>query len=394
MNPDDQKEFIAKAIALQSEIGRENSEAASALRGLLMQPVAMWTQRVKSDARLRTPAMVTTIASLSRDYMNKLPSRARELAELAVAIGQNLDQSQDEFRALHALEDAYRCLSSALAACGDFQSALGMLTEAEGYVRESWVDEPLRRGTINHARSIVLRQLGRPIEARACVAVAKAAFAAYGDMRLLAESLYVEGMLLYSDGQHASARELFERVAEVMRFSKDHHMEGGAWLGVGHCYNNMGDEARALGAWAKARAIFRRIGAECELIRANAAIGRVMVRRGDVEQGLASLREALRACEDLEMRGDSVDIGLEIVEILVARDLGEDGEIAELCQRLATQALAAGLATQAATAIGILRRAVQDGRADAGLAADVRRFVGDIKVYPLMQFRPGGEIPG
>lgn len=391
MKPIDHEEFITKAIALQSEIDREDSAAARSLSVLLTQSVTSWSRRVQLDDHLCTPAMALRVVDLSRANMNKLPARARELAELAVEISQHLDEN--DYRALQAREQAYRCLSSALACCGDFESALRILDAAELCIQESWVDEDLCRGRINHARSIIHRQLGQPAEARRCISLAKASFTEYGDMRLLAESLYVEGMLTYNEGQHVNARQLFERVAEVMRFSKDEHMEGGAWLGIGHCYNNEGDESRALQAWAKARAIFKRIGAECELIRANAAIGRVMVRRGDVEDGLASLWEAVRACDELEMRGDVVDLGLEIVEIMVAGD-GDSAEIAALCQRLATSAHAAGMAAQAATAIGMLRRAVADGRADAALAADVRRFVSDVKVYPDMQFRPSGGIMG
>ncbi len=373
--------------ALRDYVDRARSEdelALALLEELLSQGADSWRAFAAADARFRRVAVVRRLIDLTQTAYRSHPARAMELAKLAVDIGEMIPQ--DGAEATRTLCVAWRKYANAAAALGDNLEALRALDLADSTIG-FWPDRDREAATNDLARAVVCRNVGRYEQAATLLANAKLVFARYRDRKLYADAAYAEASLMYSTQNYSKARAIFEPLIDEMRALGDREMEALLHHAIGHCHAHEGDANGAIARWANAKMLFQRCRMHTEKVRITQAIGRLRIRQGDTEAGLADLREAEEQFEEFAMRGDAIDVGLEIVETL--HDIGDtDAEIVERCQQLVPRAEAAGMARQSAVALAYLRRAARDGQLTTDLIRHVRHFITDVKLYPNLQFDP------
>jgi tetratricopeptide (TPR) repeat protein len=375
-------EYIEKAQS-------EDDLALALLDELLSEPAESWRAFVAADPRFRRVAIVRRIIDLTQSAYRSHPARAMELARLAVDIAEMIPS--DGMEATRTLCIAWRKYANAAAKLGDYLEAKRALDLADSNIGY-WPDADREAATNNLARAIVYRYLARYEEAADLLATAKRVFRKYGDQKLYADSVYTEALLHYSINDYPKARSIFTPLVEQMRLAGDREMEAGLHFMIGHCHAHEGDEASAINCWARAKVLFDRCRMHSDKARMTQAIGRMRIRRGEIECGLADLREAEAAFEEFAMRGDAIDVGLEIVEALHDHGGSENaGEIVERCRQLISRAEAAGLARQSAVAIAYLHKAAKDGELTADFVRHVRHFLADVKLYPNLEFDPRGS---
>lgn len=380
--------FVPRGFdALRDYVDHARSEddlALALLEELLSESADSWRAFVAADSRFRRVAVVRRILELTQVAYRSHPARALELARLAVDIVEMIPQDSPDVTRTCCV--AWRKYANAASGLGDYMEAQRALDLADANIG-FWPDRDREAATNNLARAIVCRYLGRYEQAALLLADAKAVFARYHDRKLYADAVYTEALLMYSSRDYGKARAIFAPLVEEMRALGDREMEAGLHYIIGHCHAHDGEADSAIRRWAMAKVLFERCGMHSDKARITQAIGRLRIRQGDIEGGLADLREAEEAFEEFAMRGDAIDVGLEIVEAL--HDDGDaTDEIIERCQQLVPRAEAAGMARQSAVALAHLRRAARDGLLTADLIRHVRHFLSDVKFYPHLEFDP------
>src|SRR5205085_3887625 len=96
-----------------------------------------------------------------------------------------------------------------------------------------------------------------------------------------------------------------------------------------------------------------------EATRAEHGAGLLMIVKGQVNAGIAYLRNARRSFAEYGLPEEAAICGLEIVEVLVER--GDATEGSQLAQQIAAEVASAGLSDRAVTALHRLNDQILEG---------------------------------
>lgn len=382
----ERKSGVAWLRDYEHELTDEKAVAAIIVPHLLAQPPNRWRAVVAADDRIRTPRVVMAVLEAAQRMFYGSPVRAHELASLAVDVAELADDCEAAWR---ARATAYRKLATALEGLGRYTDALQVLDVAETCVSPIWPDANYEFALVEYGRAYVLRAMGRVIEARRKIGPAAETFLEYGQRKQWADARHLEGVILFSEGKPQAAMEVFTSMLDEMRAAGDDVLEAGCHHNIGHCHRAAGRFEEAINAWARAAELFERARAHGETVRLRWGIGKLLVETGEFDRGLAALRDAEAGFNELAMAGESILIGLDIVELL-SGEPNHAEEVITRCRSLARRARGAGMPRQSEIALAYLRKAAMDsrGRVEADVVRHVRQFLEDIEVYPSLRFAP------
>ena len=121
-----------------------------------------------------------------------------------------------------------------------------------------------------------------------------------------------------------------------------------------------------------------------QVLRSELALGRILLKRGRVEPGIAHLRRVRAQFLEQELVEEAGLCGLEIVEADLGRGAAREAEA--LARQIVSDFIAARLNGRAVTAVGYLSEAIAARKASAVTVDDVRRFIHTLRSDPDAEF--------
>jgi tetratricopeptide (TPR) repeat protein len=371
-------EFAATARKLQHE--REQS-AEIVARLLRETPKEKWPALAQRE-ELRNSGALEVLSQECLDRRHSAPLDALAIARIATTIADEVSDYPPvvlaQLRA-HAWKDLGQVLNNISRA----DDALGAVEHADAVLADF--------GTLAHDRAIVrlvraclLQDVQRYDEAVALLEECKSVFRDHGDQRRFLICGVAEGALLHRMGHFREAREAFFLLLDEAEKANDHESLASLHNNIGHSSVELGDFDTAEKHLAYAIEILRSLGEPLRVARAELARGRLIVRRGEIDRGIAHLR----ATRDQFLRHRLVEeaglCALDVVEALLTRGAALEAE--QLARTVVAEFTSAQLSTRAITALGYLTEAISARKASPATAANVRQYIDALRSEPERVF--------
>jgi tetratricopeptide (TPR) repeat protein len=247
-----------------------------------------------------------------------------------------------------------------------------------------------RYSVLAHDRAIVrfnlamsLQELDQFEESRLILAECKQVFDDHSDTRNVILCAFAEGILLQRLRLPREARETY---LLLFASAKDMDTETRAALhrAIGICSIELGDFREAELNLIHAVDLNTTLGQRMEALKAETGLGRLYLRRGDVERATTHLRPVRREFLRHGLTEEAGICGLEIVEGLLV--LGRASTAEMLARRIISEFTAAGLNRRAIAALGYLTEALTANRASATLVTQVREYIVSLRTSPERDF--------
>ena len=334
---------------------------------------------------LRTIGAIGYLGGVFNELLVTDPKRAQALAELEVSLSENLlSHAYGPVAVVQARSYAWRDLGIAFRALGRLEASLDAFASAERDLSE--------HGALAHdlafvhlSVAITLQEMERFDEARTLIAKSKFVFIEHGDDKRLVLATFTEGVLLQRMKNFREAREayllLLQSSAEM-----DSPVLAAVHRVIGLCSIELGDFVDAETNLVRAIRLNQQLGQGIEVIRGQAALGRLLVRRGHAAEAITYLRPIRREFLRHGLIEEAGICGLEIVEGMLALQNFSAAE--PLARKIIAEFMRADLNKRAVTALGYLQEAIASSRASARLVSSVREYIVSLRTSPERDFLP------
>lgn len=283
------------------------------------------------------------------------------------------------------LARAWKERSNALRVLGDYPRALEALEHADATVA-NLAAAAIDRGSHSYTRAIVLFRMGQLERALLSVQAAVAVFLDYGDFRRYGHAQMLEAAVLFESGRYREARDMCLGLIKQTQIDNDLDATARLFNNIANCYAELGDLNSASTFFLQAMHLYKRLGIESETIRVRWSMGRIFVRKGEIDEGLSRLRQAQAEFEAASQTTDAALVALDIAEALLG--IGEFDQVVTLARQLVNRFLVAEMKPSAIAAVEYLQRASEERVARPLLAGAIRTYLEKLPVNPQLEFDP------
>lgn len=374
------QEFAETARRLQ----QERTAAAGVVTKLLDEtPRDRWPA-LAERGDLQTCGALETLGNAVAHILGRDPQHARAIAELAVSIAEAIGERAYPAPILAQLRaHAWKDLGKALLYLGKQEEALRAVENADARIAAY--------GSLAHDQAIVglvraeaLQQMDRYDEAFAVLAESRRVFRDHGDDRRLLLAGIAEGVLLHRLRKYREAREAYLLLLASMQDTMDKDSAACLHNVIGHCSVELGDFDAAEAYLTRAMALFTELGQTLQAAKANLARGRMFIRQGRVNRGIAHLQRIRAQFIRADLVEEAGLCGLEIVDGMLLRNDAE--EAVQLARQIIGEFAAATLNKRAIVALGYLEQAITARRASVNTVAQVREYIVSLRMTPEREF--------
>jgi len=361
--------FAAAAARLESERGETADVVARQLRDT---PQSEWPRLAESKA-LRNNAALEQLSDEVRKRLERNPTEALAIAEVAAAIAETLPAStypplviaQIRSTALRDRANALRYLGRLDEAYDAIETAESRLSEFPAAVHD--------RAIIWLVKAMILAQMDHFDEAERMITAASVIFADVNDSARFLQAGVVHGNLLGRQKRYAEAENLFRDLLKIAVSSRDVETEARLHNNLGHCAVSAGDYAAANVHFSESIARFTDLGLRAEVPRTNLGAAQVLIGKHQIDAGLVRLEEARGSFVALKMFGEAGLCALRIIEVLI--DRGDTARARALTGAVIDEFAAAGVDLRAVQAIELLQSTIDADGATAEAVRTVHEFV-------------------
>jgi tetratricopeptide (TPR) repeat protein len=204
-------------------------------------------------------------------------------------------------------------------------------------------------------RATIFAKRERAADGAALARQAAAVFRDYGDdFREMSANLAEGGCRLVAGAVHDAAA-VFERLIGVARVTGQRNILAYALQDAGISYTAAGEYKKAMSYLTAAYALFDELGLTTEKARAMWQVGSLLVRCGELSEGIPSLAASREELRELGLTGDAALATLEWAEARLAA--GQPEGVAEACRAIRPIFQLAGLSQKANTALACVDQA-------------------------------------
>jgi tetratricopeptide (TPR) repeat protein len=381
-------ETISNLRMFSAVMAVEEESAKKAVAELLGQPRSSWPSAITNRLELHSPSAVSALVAASETAIDRDPSEAVALAEVATRIAQMLKSDSRSGDSIpRAIGVAWRQYAYAEFYVGEFSVAWDAVSKSQAAFESCTVsDYDLARLSI--VRGLILSAQGHYEEATAEARRAAAVFDAFGDGQRSASARLAEAYALIEQLRYQDAFVILSTVEREYCTEIDNWARAMLAMNLGICQAELGAVAEALDHYSIAAAIFDEIGSPVEAARVRhnvACLLAIQGRLGDAKTRFRSLRTEFRK---LGMGNMAVSADLELAEILLAENSHDEAEA--LCAAAVEQFQRTGLSgtTQGMVALSFLREAAVQRRATPQAARHVRQYLERLPKEPQLLFAP------
>ncbi len=382
----DTEEEERAVLAFAARSRQEYVDARAALAPVLKDSVAFVRERVERQEQYRTAGAVRILAESANETCERSPLHARNLADAAVAIAEQLRESsypRDSVRLLRSL--AWKERANAMRFLAEYPAALDALDHAEREIAHLG-SHTYEFASLAYIRAVVLTYTDRLQEATVKAVESAEIFAAYGDTQWWMRARSVEAGVLFYRREFAQAARAFE---QLLAFAVDRNDEVEAArqsYNLAICYLELGDATSAAPLLFDARRTYVQRGIQTELVRTDWKIGLLSRVSGRLDESIRQFRATKGAAEGLSLQAEAANITLDLIESLLL--VGQPREVPSLCAEVLRYFRRDGKLRQALTAVAFLREAATAGTVRVSTVQHVRRFVQQLERQPQLIFSP------
>src|SRR6185436_7909025 len=268
------------------------------------------------------------LQELSRQVVarsDSVPLEFLAIAGLAVAIADSLPRQGREEAVADLRAQAWKDLSVVYRYLARFSDSLAAIDRADAIV-QPFAGLKHQSAILQLARAGTLDEAGRHDAAMALIHAARSAFRQFGDTRRLYLCGILEGAILQHSGRHRDAVVLYESLLEDVRGRNDPDLEATLHNNAGHALVELAEFTAADEHLGQAAALFDRLGRPLKVAGTQLARGRMLVRRGHVEDGLVQLHSARGQFLSRNLVEEAGLCGLDIVEAHLSRGAAIEAE--------------------------------------------------------------------
>jgi tetratricopeptide (TPR) repeat protein len=380
IDPARMQEFAETARELQ----RERAEAKDLVERVLKETPAEEWPALAERAELQTSGALEKLGNMVAQVLGRDPRHARAVAELAVSIAEGIPETAYPAPIVAQLQaHAWKDLAKAMLYLGNFAEALAATDHAEARL--------VRFGSLVHDHAIVglvraetLQQVDRFDEALATLEESKRIFRDHRDDRRLLLARTAEGVLLHRLRRYREAREVYLSLLPSTNDSTERDSVACLYNVIGHCSVELGDYDAAESYLTRAALLFNELGHSLQAAKAEFGRGRMFIRSGDVDRGIAHLRPIRSQFLRAGLIEEAGICGLQIVEALLLRD--DTSEAVALSRQIIAEFTSASLSKRAISALGYLEEAIAAHRATTTTVAHVRDYILSLQTCPEREF--------
>lgn len=375
-------ERLAEFLAIQKRLERERAAAATLDNLLHTTPTRRWPVLAERPD-LQTCGTLERLGKLVADEVGRDPQRAQAIAELAVSLAEAIPaHAYPPMMTAHVRAHAYKDLSTTRRLLGHNQESLDILTRAEEQLGDFGALEH-DRAIIRFSRAVTLQELHRYSESMTLLVACREVFRVHKDERRVMLCGLAEGILLQRLGKFRESRETYLLLLAGTNMTDEDR--AALHKAIGLCSIELSHFADAEANLTRAIALFRELGQPMEGLKAQAGLGRLAIRKGDVEHGIAYLRPIRRLFLQNSLTEEAGICALEIIEGMLK--LRKAAEAEQLARLVIHEFTSAGLNARAISALGYLTEALAARNATPALAGNVREYILSLRTEPEREFR-------
>jgi tetratricopeptide (TPR) repeat protein len=367
-------------------LAAEDEEAEALLAQYLAAPARTAWKTLAAKRRYRTGGVVRRLIGHAQDLCRKEPLDALTFADAAVSIAESLPENAYTARAVYELRgSAWRARANALNFLGRFDEALEDCKRAERAYRE--LRSPgLGLATVAYLRGCIYFEQQRYTEALLSAETAERGFSHLGQDERQMWAVNLRANIAFEQRRLDTALVLFRQVYDYGEGLRDAGWIARGSHALGSCHLERGDLSEASLQFHTALKLFRQIGEQTEVARAEWGIALLFVRSGKINDGIRRLRGVIVAFARAGMVTDAGLAGLDLAEALLAID--EAREIVALAKHLFEVFTSHGMLTGALAAIAFLQQAAEGGTLTKTDIETMRPFLRRAERQPQLLFVP------
>lgn len=374
---------LEEFVACHRRIEAEGSRADKLVEDLLLHPLETWLEHVSRMADAPTEALVRRVVAeaRARDAEEQKPKEALLLLDIAEAI---VALIPDLSSPTNPMGDVWKERANVLMVLGDYPAALAALDRAQPFFATS-VIAPFELAFVGWGRASVYFQMGEYTRALALVREVTPAFVQFGDELRAAQTRVLEASILCEQGSIDLAREMFLSLVPVFERYEDRVSLGRIFANIACCHLQQ-YRLEETEAWARrATQIYAEQGLESEITRTRWALAKVLLRRGDSDEGIEALESVAADFSEAGLDTDAADVRLDIVEECLRR--GEFSRAASIARDLVQTFVRSNAQISVVRALTALREASEGLFATPALVRAVRHVL----THPSQSLAPSAS---
>jgi tetratricopeptide (TPR) repeat protein len=348
--------------------------------------VSFIRERVERREEYWTGGAVRVLSEAANAACERNPLHARNLAEAALAVAEQLSSDDYPRDTLHSLRGlAWKECANALRFLAEYPAALDALDRADREFSRLG-SQAFEFGNLAYIRASVLMYMDRLSEATIQAGESARIFATFGDTERWTRARAVEAGVLFYRREFAEAAKIFEQLRAYAETNNDVIGVARHSYNVANCFMELGDATQATPLLLDARQIFAERGVKTELVRTDWMLAVLTRVRGQFEESIVRLRAVKKASEDLALPEEAAHITLDLIESLLLT--GKTREISALCSQVMRYFRESGKLREALTAAAFLKETAAHGRIRVETVQHVRSFVQRLERLPDLLFAP------
>lgn len=362
-NSDPEKEYkpaldaaLERAWDRLEEIHREIESAAGLLEDLTSTPGPERPERIRTEVRFHALKLCDLLLKRSRESWFRDPSRAVELAKLAVEIADWLDAGYygeplvEDQRAL-----AWAYLGNAYRIASDFRSAEEALLKAKEHQTRSREDVLTEAQILSFMASLRTSQ-SRFDEASELLDQAISIYREARDRHLEGKELIKKGLASGLGGRPEEAIQLIQRGLARIDSAEEPRLLVSAGHNLIWFLNESGRSEQALKILEQTRSLYLALGEQTPLIRLRWLEGRIARDLGRLDQAETALQEARAGFVGQGTGFDAARVSLDLATVYLRQ--GRTGEVKELAAEMVSIFESRDVHQETLAALLLFRRAV------------------------------------
>ena len=374
---------LAELMAEYKRIERENEEGMRKLTPSLKSPMHFADADFTGDTRLHDAGVARMLVAQASARHEQSPKFALQIADAACIVARKVPAQP------HLLGCALRERGIALRFLGQFKEATRALDEAEPIFR-AMPDGAFDLAILDYVRSVIaIRFEERAAEGLTLARSAIEVFRDFGDQSRELSARLVEAEALEVTEGYRAAAESYECVISLaLRLNRQDI--------AAHAFNNAANEYAELGELEKAKryyaeALTRHDALGNEVAKANIEwdLARLLVRRGELEEGSEGLATSRQRLMKLGLQEEHALATLDWAGARLA--LSQPDGVAEACQEIVVRYESEGATRNARLALAYVHEALQQGTATPALLLHVRGYLAQLPQNPSVAFEPPSQ---
>jgi len=363
---------------------REHARVPELLARLEALPPSQRPARIRTDPELQSCPVCQRLIESCHDLVYAEAARPEELAELAIALSQELDTRRygtelvNDFKAR-----AWGCLGEVLRNRADLRSAEEAFDVAETLL-EIGTGDVFEEARLLELKAVLRRDQRRLDEAHGLLDEVIAVYLRYRDFHLVGRAFVQKGSVHGAAGQHEPAIRWLRKGLGLIDPTRERRLELSARHSLMLCLHESGRDQEAWFLLKASRPEFREHGGELLNLR-------LRWLEGKIQQALGQLREAEQAL--VEARGGLFDQGAGFSAALVSLDLASlyagqsrTGEMRRLAEEMLPIFQSRDVHREAVAALIVFQQAVRMEKLSSDLLDEIRSFLRSARTDPKLRF--------